>query len=134
MRASRSCGWREIREKEISEEQVKPLVDGIEYVESPRDLHREANGYGSYAAEIDVERVDLVEYPCYAHLPWVEATLEAGDCLFLPTGWFHSVWGDGGELRYSLAVSQMFRTPARQSWLASDDECREYIKHSAAQN
>jgi hypothetical protein len=53
--------------------------------------------YGAYAgafgeaATIDVTAVDLARFPGWASLQWSEAEVQAGDCVFIPTGWYHHV-------------------------------------------
>lgn len=49
------------------------------------------DAYGVYAGRIDVESVDLARFPGWAKLKWWNMTLEAGDCAFIPGGWFHYV-------------------------------------------
>ena len=52
--------------------------------------------YGEYA-DIDVGAVDPHTTPGFFDTPWVEATLTAGDCLFIPTGWYHHVDSHAGR-------------------------------------
>ena len=33
---------------------------------------------------VDVERVDLRKFPMLADIPWWEAKMEKGDCLYIP--------------------------------------------------
>jgi hypothetical protein len=42
-------------------------------------------------SQVDVRRPDLTRFPRAAQAQGVEATLEAGDILFLPIGWWHAV-------------------------------------------
>ena len=103
-------------------------VGPFELFTSADDLQREAEGYGAFAKDIDVEAIDLRRFPCWAHLPWVEAALEPGDCLFLPPGWFHHVASDGGEARRSIAVNTWWSKPERFQWNDDLPECREYVR------
>eukprot|EP00937_MAST-01D_sp_MAST-1D-sp2_P001778 g1778.t1 len=48
-------------------------------------------GYGSFAKFIDVEKVDLEKYPGWTELEWSDGDMEAGDCLFIPHKWYHTV-------------------------------------------
>ena len=36
-------------------------------------------------------RVNMTAYPGLVDVPWYLATVNAGDCLFLPYGWIHHV-------------------------------------------
>ena len=49
-----------------------------------------AGGYGEWA-RVDVEAIDIGQFHGFAKMPWWEAKLESGDCLFLPSGWYHHV-------------------------------------------
>jgi lysine-specific demethylase 8 len=40
---------------------------------------------------IDVDRVDLEKYPGLVGVPWYEAVVYKGDCLYLPYLWLHQV-------------------------------------------
>ncbi|XP_057300540.1 bifunctional peptidase and arginyl-hydroxylase JMJD5-like [Hydractinia symbiolongicarpus] len=42
-------------------------------------------------SKVDVDAVDLDKYPGIAKAPWWEANMVAGDCLFIPSRWFHQV-------------------------------------------
>jgi len=60
-------------------------------------------GYGAYGGGVDVDKMDLEKHPRWADVPWYDASLEAGDCLFIPTSWYHHVLSPAGER--SLAVN-----------------------------
>ena len=62
-------------------------------------------GYGEWAAGIDVDAVDLVQFPCWSKLPWREAIVEEGDCLFVPAGTYHHVRSEGQR---NLAINTWF--------------------------
>jgi len=49
------------------------------------------DAYGSYVGRIDVDNVDLKKFPGWNKLKWWNMTLEAGDCAFIPGGWYHYV-------------------------------------------
>merc|ERR1712196_417982 len=48
-------------------------------------------GYGGFFGRIDVDAVDLIKYPKWANVEWWYADLEAGDCLYIPSNWYHQV-------------------------------------------
>jgi len=48
-------------------------------------------GYGAFGGGNDVHNIDLKKRPRWADVPWYDAPLEAGDCIFIPTSWYHQV-------------------------------------------
>lgn len=62
----------------------------------------------SFASKVDVDAVDLARFPAWGRLPWEEATIESGDCLFLPTGWYHFVHSSAGR---NLALTVAWERP-----------------------
>mmetsp|Transcript_51452 Transcript_51452/g.165281 ORF Transcript_51452/g.165281 Transcript_51452/m.165281 type:complete len:247 (-) Transcript_51452:450-1190(-) len=48
-------------------------------------------GYGAYFGRLDVDAVDLLKFPGWSEVDWYRADLEAGDCLYIPQGWYHQV-------------------------------------------
>ncbi|XP_028393789.1 uncharacterized protein LOC114518077 [Dendronephthya gigantea] len=61
-------------------------------------------GYGGFAT-LDVDNVNLIKYSDFKHVPWQYANLTAGDCLFLPYGYWHQVRSYGTK---NMAVSVLF--------------------------
>lgn len=61
-------------------------------------------GYGERSL-IDVDSVDLVRFPTLTQAMWWEADMQPGDCLYVPTGWFHHVKSGAGR---NLAVNIWF--------------------------
>ena len=49
------------------------------------------HGYGQFSKGVDVDAVDLLKYPGWSTVPWFEANVSAGDCLLIPSDWFHQV-------------------------------------------
>ena len=43
------------------------------------------------AQSIDTDAMDLIKYPGWRNLTWWEANMEAGDCLFIPSGWYETI-------------------------------------------
>jgi len=41
---------------------------------------------GSGFSEIDPNKINLLEYPNVAKVPWTYATLMPGDCIYIPAG------------------------------------------------
>ncbi|KAL5004588.1 hypothetical protein ScPMuIL_018044 [Solemya velum] len=67
----------------------------------------EANGFDqekSYST-VDVDRVDFVKFPRLREVPWLKATLQKGDCIYIPYRWYHQV--NSHESR-NLAVNFWF--------------------------
>lgn len=61
---------------------------------------------GSFSL-VNVDAVDLNEYPGLSHAPWWEAKMESGDCIFIPSKWFHQVRSFATEKR-NMAVNIWF--------------------------
>ena len=78
----------------------------------PDDDRRLKHGYGAFSG-INVSGVDLTRWACWAHLPFREATLGPGDCLFIPQHMIHHVASDGGSERRSVAFNLWWRRPER---------------------
>ena len=80
---------------------------------APDDGHVDAR----YLEWADVD-VDDVGAPGFFEMPWWEATLHAGDCLFIPVGWYHHVRAlPGRNLGYSLMWSRDDTAPSCESLL-----------------
>ena len=47
--------------------------------------------YGEFVADFDPDNIDLTARPAWGRIPWLLAELQAGDCLFMPEGWYHFV-------------------------------------------
>lgn len=62
---------------------------------------REIGGH----SDIDVNEVDLLKYPNITKIRWSDYTLKAGDCIFLPKGYYHQVNSFGPM---NVAVSILF--------------------------
>ncbi|XP_071945559.1 uncharacterized protein [Antedon mediterranea] len=60
--------------------------------------------YGGFSV-IDPERVDLLKHPQFVDVPWKYVNVKAGDCLFIPRGYWHLVTSGGNK---NLAVSLLF--------------------------
>lgn len=63
--------------------------------------HTPADGPCGESCEVDVEAPDLQRFPLYASAKPIEVDVEAGEILFVPSGWFHHVQ----SLELSLNVS-----------------------------
>lgn len=48
-------------------------------------------------SNVNVDAVDLKKYPNFSKVPWWEAKMEAGDCLFIPYKWIHQVRSSADE-------------------------------------
>ncbi|XP_046850190.1 uncharacterized protein LOC124443722 [Xenia sp. Carnegie-2017] len=62
------------------------------------------SGYGGFAV-LDVNKVNLLKYSKFQNVPWHYANLTAGDCLYLPYGYWHQVRSFGNK---NMAVSVLF--------------------------
>ena len=45
---------------------------------------------GSGFSEIDPNKINLLEHPNMAKVPWTYATLRPGDCIYIPAGEMNS--------------------------------------------
>lgn len=59
-------------------------------------------GYGAFGGGMDVDRMDLEKYPKWSQVPWYDAQLEAGDCLYIPTSWYHHVLSHGRNIAVNI--------------------------------
>lgn len=68
-------------------------------------LRPNSKAYGSYGGQpfLNQSDLDLELYPTWAKLEWWDAQLEAGDCFFLPSSWYHHVYTEDGQR--SIAVN-----------------------------
>ncbi|XP_041360619.1 bifunctional peptidase and arginyl-hydroxylase JMJD5-like [Gigantopelta aegis] len=53
-------------------------------------------------SEVNVDDVDYDTFPQFKNIPWINATMEKGDCLFIPRSWYHQVNSYGSR---NLAVN-----------------------------
>ncbi|XP_078483179.1 bifunctional peptidase and arginyl-hydroxylase JMJD5-like isoform X2 [Ciona intestinalis] len=51
----------------------------------------------SNMSSLDVEKVDMYKYGKLSNIPWYGATVEAGDCFYIPFRWFHQLKGPKGR-------------------------------------
>ncbi|CAM1311269.1 Uncharacterised protein at_DN0820 [Pycnogonum litorale] len=59
-------------------------------VDQKYKLHEMFDKAGSHSG-LDIEKVDMIQYPEYRDVPWYNVTMETGDCLFIPYHWLHNV-------------------------------------------
>ena len=52
-----------------------------------------------------------MDFPCWANLPWKSATLQSGDCLYIPQHHLHHVQSDGGPENLSVATNLWLKRP-----------------------
>jgi len=74
--------------------------------------------YGAYVGRIDVDNVDLNKFPAYDKLKWWNMTLNAGDCAYIPWGWYHHV--EGAPQR-SISTHIWFQKPDKFDQKSCDD-------------
>ncbi|KAK2159673.1 hypothetical protein LSH36_148g02021 [Paralvinella palmiformis] len=87
------------------------LIDReYDYLVEAEHWHQE----GTYS-DVDVAAVDLNKFPSLGQAPWWKAVVEAGDCIFIPYRWYHSVYSTPGR---NLAVNLFF---AHRLWLDEKD-------------
>ena len=49
--------------------------------------------YGAYSG-LNVEAMDLQKYPAWRGVEWYDVQIEQGDCLYIPSAWYHHVQSD----------------------------------------
>ncbi|KAI0242746.1 Lysine-specific demethylase JMJ30 [Lamellibrachia satsuma] len=49
---------------------------------------------GTYS-RVDVTKVDLHQFPSLGRVPWWNAEMDKGDCLYIPPRWYHAVKSSG---------------------------------------
>ncbi|XP_066304335.1 bifunctional peptidase and (3S)-lysyl hydroxylase Jmjd7-like [Branchiostoma lanceolatum] len=57
---------------------------------------------GSSWSHLDMNRIDLLAHPQVSEVPWTWATLLAGDCIFIPAGYFHQVRSYGRSVATTI--------------------------------
>ena len=57
---------------------------------------------------IDPERPDLEQFPDYSHSSVYRVRLEAGDCLYLPSFWFHHLSQSHGCIGNRVTSNMIF--------------------------
>lgn len=69
------------------------------------------------ASYVDINRPDLHRFPALAHAKGYEVTLEPGETVFIPSGFWHYIeYTDGG---YSISLRSFGSIPARMRGLAN---------------
>jgi len=76
-----------------------------------------SKAYGEYFGEIDTDNVDLDRFPKWTSVPWFHAELNAGDCIYMPPGWYHYVESDP-----AVTVSWHNWFTLSEKWV-DDDPC-----------
>jgi len=67
-----------------------------------REKDPEFEGYGAFNGRMDVDKFDTDTYPGWTKLPWWDAKLQPGDCVFIPTSWYHHVHSTGRSLAVNM--------------------------------
>ncbi len=63
------------------------------YAPFQRDLLYPIDGFNTYQpCCVDAAQPDLERFPRFAQARPIEVTIEPGDLLVIPTGWYHCVW------------------------------------------
>ena len=70
--------------------------------------------YRGVFSEIDAENPDYEKYPLFQKIPVIEVTLNPGDAIFMPVGWWHAV----KSLDISISMSfTNFVFPNQYEWI-----------------
>jgi len=61
-------------------------------------------------SDVDVDKVDFVKYPEFRKIDqYVKASMEEGDCLFIPYAWYHQVNSKANSKGQNIAVNVWFK-------------------------
>uniref|UniRef100_H2ZN09 JmjC domain-containing protein n=1 Tax=Ciona savignyi TaxID=51511 RepID=H2ZN09_CIOSA len=71
---------------------------------------------------VNPEKVDLYKYPALSTMPWYSASVNEGDCFYLPSFWFHYVHSTGSR---SLAINIWWRPTTE---LYHREECEKSVE------
>ncbi|CAK8690606.1 unnamed protein product [Clavelina lepadiformis] len=74
---------------------------------------------GNSYSDVDVDAVDYVKYHSLANTKYAVVNMTAGDCLFIPTSWYHQVNSHGNN----LAVNIWFTHLPRRYVDLSEEKC-----------
>jgi hypothetical protein len=73
--------------------------------------------YRGVFSEVDCENPDYEMYPLFQNVPIIEVTLNPGDTIFIPVGWWHTV----KSLDISISMSfTNFVFPNQYEWIYPD--------------
>ncbi len=100
--SDKRCGWYN------AEQAAKDAGDD----KLPDVERRLKHGYGTFSGNLNVSSIDLKRFPCWANLPYYEATINRGDCLFIPQHWIHHV-ASSEESGRSVATNLWWFRPER---------------------
>lgn len=79
------------------------LIDPLKY-KSLVPIDKRKGGYSS----LDVEAVDFTKYPRLIDVEYVKASMEEGDCLYIPDKWYHQINSHGNKNKQNIAVNIWF--------------------------
>jgi hypothetical protein len=69
--------------------------------------------YRGVFSKVDVENPDYDKYPLFQKIPIIEVTLNAGDAIFMPVGWWHAVKSQ--DISISMSFTN-FVFPNKYEW------------------
>ncbi|XP_067665099.1 uncharacterized protein [Haliotis asinina] len=84
----------------------------------------EAHGFvqeGTYST-VDVDSVNLMQFPRLKAIPWHRAHLDAGDCIYIPYKWYHQINSFGGDKNRNMAVNYWFS----HRWWHNTTDCQQF--------
>lgn len=72
--------------------------------EDTQNLYPGTEKETSHMSSINLRNVDSEQFPLFVNASPIECTIEAGDILYIPTGWWHEVY----SLEASISVNYWF--------------------------
>ncbi len=77
-------------------------------------------GYGLYS-DVDMEMPDFDRFPRFANIPFVNHTLHAGECIYIPMHWLHQVTSEADfQTGRNIAINLWFNIPSDKQSKNSD--------------
>ncbi|XP_077973055.1 uncharacterized protein LOC120337694 [Styela clava] len=89
-------------------------------------IDRTDGGYSS----MDVDAVDYTKFPDLAKVRYSKVDMQAGDCLFIPYGWYHQVNSFGSN----LAVNLWWKHRPQQFFDLTEEVCGDFTGRNTIAN
>jgi len=79
-------------------------------------------------SKIDCDRVDLKRFPNFKDMPWWDAHMERGDCLYIPISWYHHVKSHPGANKRNYAMNLWWEMDVQNDKQAILNGCKDAPK------
>nr|XP_054760226.1 lysine-specific demethylase 8-like [Lytechinus pictus]XP_054760227.1 lysine-specific demethylase 8-like [Lytechinus pictus] len=71
------------------------------------EMAEKPNFVGSGYSKLDVDMINMFQYPDVAKVQWTWATLNPGDCLYIPAGYLHQVRSHGRSVSATILFTSL---------------------------